>query len=42
MELLMLAAKQGEYIHIHCHGEDEDEALCAIINLINNRFDEEE
>jgi phosphocarrier protein len=42
MELLMLAAKQGEDILIHCQGDDEDEALQALINLINNRFDEDE
>jgi len=42
MELLMLAAKQGEQITIKCIGEDESEALKAIIELINRRFDEAE
>lgn len=40
MELLMLAAKQGEQITIRCLGEDENEALKAIIDLINRYFDE--
>ena len=42
MELLMLAAKYEESITVRCQGEDEDEALQAIADLILRRFDEEE
>jgi len=42
MELLMLAAKKGEQLTICCDGEDEQEALAALIDLVNRRFDENE
>lgn len=42
MELLMLAAKFEETLTINCEGEDEEEALKAIIELIDRRFDESE
>lgn len=42
MNLLMLAAKQGDTIIIRCEGEDEELALDAICELIARKFDEEE
>ena len=42
MSVLMLAASQGTVIELHGTGQDVDEALEAIITLINNRFDEAE
>ncbi len=41
MDLLMLAAKKGESLNIQCTGEDENEAISAIIDLISNGFGEE-
>lgn len=42
MSLMMLAASKGTTLQISTQGADENEALDAIIQLINNRFDEEE
>jgi len=42
MALMLLAAPVGTSLEISCTGEDEAEALKAIINLINNRFGESE
>ena len=42
MSLMLLAANQGTPIEIFTQGEDEIEALNAIEELINNRFDEAE
>ncbi len=42
MAMMMLAASKGTEITIKTNGEDEAAALEAIVNLINNRFDEEE
>ena len=39
--VLLLAAAQGSRIVVSCEGEDEDEAMHAIAELIANRFDEE-
>ncbi|HVG07625.1 MAG TPA: HPr family phosphocarrier protein [Thermoanaerobaculia bacterium] len=39
--LLLLAAAQGSHVTIRCEGQDEEEALRAISQLIANRFDEE-
>ena len=39
--VLLLAAAQGSRIVVRCDGEDEDDAMLAISELINNRFDEE-
>jgi phosphocarrier protein len=41
MNLLMLAAKQGEEITVVSKGEDEQEALEAICELIADGFGEE-
>ncbi|MCG8416127.1 MAG: HPr family phosphocarrier protein [Pseudomonadales bacterium] len=40
LSLMMLAAVKGTMIRVIAEGEDEDEALKAILELINNRFDE--
>ena len=42
MGVMMLAAAQGTTISIKTNGEDEKEALAALEELINNRFDENE
>ena len=42
MAMMMLAAGKGTQITIKANGEDEEEALHAIIALINNRFGEAE
>ncbi|MFT2109775.1 HPr family phosphocarrier protein [Marinomonas sp. 2405UD68-3] len=42
MAMMMLAAGKGTEITIKANGDDEDNALVAIIDLINNRFGEEE
>ena len=42
MSLMLLAAPIGTMLDISCNGADEKEALKAIVDLINNRFDEAE
>ena len=42
MGVMMLAAGKGTSIHLSTSGEQEDEALTAVIELINNYFDEGE
>lgn len=42
LSLMMLAASKGTELNIIIDGEDEHEALEAIIELVNNRFDESE
>ena len=42
MAMMMLAAGKGTNLHLHTEGEQEDEALNALVELINNRFDEGE
>lgn len=42
MSVMMLAAAKGTDIELECVGEDEQQALEAIVSLINNRFDEAE
>jgi phosphocarrier protein len=39
--VLLLAACQGTAVTIRCEGQDEQEALTAVTQLIANRFDEE-
>lgn len=39
--MLMLDSEQGSKIDIEVNGPDENQALSAIINLFENRFDEE-
>ncbi len=40
MELLMLGAPQGTKVQVTAEGPDEDEALDAMVGLIENRFNE--
>lgn len=42
MSLMLLAACKGTDITISANGKDENEAMDAVITLINNRFDEDE
>ena len=42
MSVMMLAAAKGATLHIEIEGEDEKEALAALVTLIENRFDEDE
>ncbi|RWU25389.1 HPr family phosphocarrier protein [Pseudomonas alkylphenolica] len=42
MAVMMLAAGKGTQVHLHTEGEDEDAALDALVELINNYFDEGE
>lgn len=40
--VMMLAAAKGSQISIEADGEDQDQALSALISLINERFGEDE
>jgi phosphocarrier protein HPr len=42
MQVMMLAAGKGTTIHLHTDGEQDDQALEALIELINNYFEEGE
>ena len=42
MAVMMLAAGKGTILHLASEGERQEEALEALIELINNRFDEGE
>ena len=42
MSVMMLAAGKGTSIHLRTEGEQEHEALEALLALINNYFDEGE
>lgn len=42
MAVMMLAAGKGTSLHLSSEGERDEEALAALIELINNRFDEGE
>ncbi len=42
MGVMMLAAGQGSEMILEIDGEDEKNCCQAIVDLINNRFDEEE
>jgi phosphocarrier protein len=41
MGIMMLAAAEGSVIQVEAEGPDEKEALRALGDLIDNRFDEE-
>ena len=41
MGIMMLAAAQGNVIQVEAEGPDEKDALRALGDLIENRFDEE-
>lgn len=42
MGVMMLAAARGSLIQLTTDGEDENEAMQALVTLIKNRFDENE
>ncbi|MBP6701027.1 MAG: HPr family phosphocarrier protein [Halioglobus sp.] len=42
MSVMMLAAGKGTVLDLQIEGRDEEEALKALQNLIENRFDEAE
>lgn len=42
MGVMMLAASCGSTVTLHIDGEDEQAAMDAITDLINNRFEEDE
>ncbi len=41
MQMLLLAATAGTALEISCDGQDEANALAQIIQLVNQKFDEE-
>ena len=41
MSVMMLAAAQGSVIRVQCDGKDEQEAMGAIIGLIDDYFGED-
>ena len=42
MGVMMLAAGKGSEITLHADGEDEEDSMSRLEELINNRFNEEE
>ena len=42
MGIMMLAAGKGTQVELAVNGEDEDQALEALLALIDNRFGEDE
>ena len=42
MSMMMLAAGKGTRIYLSTEGEEEQEATDALVELINNKFDEGE
>ncbi len=42
MSIMMLAAAKGAVLELEIQGEDEQDALTALIELIENRFEEAE
>ena len=42
MGIMMLAAGKGSQVELTVHGADEEQALQALMGLIDNRFGEEE
>lgn len=42
MSIMMLAAPQGTRIDLEVEGRDEQEVMKVLVDLINNRFEEEE
>ena len=42
MSLMLLAATKGTDVLVEVEGNDQEEALDAVVTLINNRFNEEE
>ncbi len=42
MGVMMLAAGKGSEVILYADGEDEDESIQKLVELINNRFNEDE
>ena len=42
MSVMMLAAAKGALLEVSANGEDEQEAMDALTDIIANRFDESE
>lgn len=42
MSLMLLAASQGSELQLEANGNDEREAIQGIVDLIDNRFGEDE
>jgi len=42
MGVMMLAASCGSQVTLHADGQDAQQAINALIDLINRRFDEDE
>ena len=42
MAVMMLAAAKGSLVEISCDGADEDQAMQALTELINDHFGEDE
>lgn len=42
MAVMMLAAGKGTQVHLHTEGEQDSDAMDALVELINNFFDEGE
>lgn len=42
MAVMMLAAGKGTQVHLHTDGEQDNDAMDALVELINNFFDEGE
>ncbi|TRX76233.1 HPr family phosphocarrier protein [Pseudomonas mangiferae] len=42
MAVMMLAAGKGTSLQLQAEGDQADDALAALVELINNRFDEGE
>ena len=40
--ILLLAAAQGSRVVVRCHGEDEEQALHAVTELIEDGFQEDD
>lgn len=40
LEVMMLSVSQGQTIVVHAEGEDAQEALDALVNLVNNNFEQ--
>jgi phosphocarrier protein len=41
MQMMMLAATQGTELQIEAAGPDANDAIKALVNLVNSKFDEE-
>lgn len=41
MGVMMLAAEIGSELLLKIHGEDQEQAMAALVELINNKFYEE-